>query len=147
MTSVSLAASAVMVPILSVEFTVKHEKLQTGLARVLAVWSIAFIATAVALVLSAASGLFALTIFWCGAFLAWFGVRSHIESSILLRMLCLLRAGPMTDSELVAAYASRHGESARLDELRRGGLVARNHDVLMLTNKGKAVLRIVSALR
>ena len=43
-------------------------------------------------------------IFWSGAFLTWFGVRSHIESSILLRMAYLLRGHPMQPGELLEEY-------------------------------------------
>src|SRR5258707_478561 len=108
MTGISLAAAAVLVPIVGSELALGGTKLQTGLTRVLVVWIGGYIAAVSWLVRDADSGLVALTIFWNGAFLIWFGVRSHIESSILLRMLFLLRDCPMTDARLVDGYTSRY---------------------------------------
>jgi hypothetical protein len=79
--------------------------------------------------------------------LSWFGVRSHIESSILLRMLYSLRRRPMTETGLVDEYLSHYGEAARTEELLRGGLASRNGDRLSVTSKGKRILNIVSKLR
>jgi hypothetical protein len=89
----------------------------------------------------------ALTIFWGGAFLSWFGVRSHVESSILLRMLYLLRRGSMTEEQLVADYASHYGQAIRIEELVRGGLASRTNGKLSASAKGKAILGIVARLR
>jgi hypothetical protein len=87
------------------------------------------------------------TIFWGGAFLSWFGVRSHIESSILLRMLFLLRRHPMTESALIAEYTSLYGEAMRREELFRGGLAVRTGDRVSVSPKGKAILGVVAKLR
>jgi hypothetical protein len=147
MTRISLTAAAVLVPIVGGEFALGGTKLQTGLARVLVVWIGGYVAAMSWLVRDAGSGLVALAIFWSGAFLVWFGVRSHIESSILLRMLFLLRRRPMTDGRLVDEYTSQHGESIRMAELQRGGLIAKHGDAMRVTPKGKAILRFVSKLR
>ena len=147
MTAISLAAAAVLAPIVGSEFALGRTKLQTGLTRVLIVWIGAYAAATGWLVRSADSGAVALTIFWSGAFLVWFGVRSHIESSILLRMLFLLRQSPMTDARLVDEYASRYGEAMRMAELSRGGLIDKHGDRTRVTAKGKAILRFVSKLR
>ena len=147
MTGMSLAAAAVLVPIVGSELALGGAKLQTGLTRVLVVWIGGYLAAVSWLVRHADSGLVALTIFWSGAFLIWFGVRSHIESSILLRMLFLLRQCPMTDARLVDEYASRYGESMRIAELCRGGLIDKHGDRMRVTPKGKAILLFVSKLR
>jgi hypothetical protein len=147
MTGISLAAAAVLVPIVGSELALGGTKLQTGLTRVLVVWIGGYIAAVSWLVRDADSGLVALTIFWNGAFLVWFGVRSHIESSILLRMLFLLRDCPMTDARLVDGYTSRYGESMRVSELCRGGLIDKHGDRVRITPKGKAILLFVSKLR
>jgi hypothetical protein len=110
-------------------------------------WGSIYAATVVSLVLSNAVSPIAFTIFWGGSFLTWFGVRSHIESSILLRMLVFLRRQPMTEALLLAQYLSVYGEAMRLEELCRGGLAQRDRDRLSVTPKGKAVLRVVSTLR
>jgi hypothetical protein len=147
MSALSIAASAVTIPMVGVEFTVRHMKLQTAFTRVLGIWGAAFAFALAVLVVTTGSGVAALTIFWCGAFVAWFGVRSHIESSILLKMLVLLRAAPLTDAELVAEYTTHGGRLARVEELRRGGFIARDGAVLHLTRKGAMMLAAVTKLR
>lgn len=144
MTILALAIAAVLIPAIGSELALQGKKLQTALARVLVVWVAAFAAVAGAVV---RPDLPAVAVFWCGAFLLWFGVRSHVESSILLRMLYLLRRRPMTDAELMAEYASVYGESMRLAELGRGGLVVEDRGGVRVTPKGKVVLRFASKLR
>src|SRR5216110_1710512 len=119
MTAISLAAAAVVVPIIGSELALGGTKLQTGITRALVAWIASYVAAITWIVRGADSGLAACTIFWGGVFLLWFGVRSHIESSILLRMLFLLRQSPMTDGGLLDEYMARCGESARVSELRR----------------------------
>jgi len=147
MIEISLAAAAIVASAIGSELTLQGSKLQTRPTRVLAVWIGGYVATTAWLLGQGHTALVAFAVFWCGAFLLWFGVRSHIESSILLRMLCLLRHGPMTDAQVVAEYASLYGESRRLAELRRGGLVVEDHDGMHVTPKGKVVLLFASKLR
>lgn len=86
-------------------------------------------------------------VLWTGAFLVWFGVRSHLESSILLRMLCIIHErGRMTEAELLAAYRGEHGATARLDELRRGGYIESTAGTIVVTDKGRTVARAFSLL-
>ena len=146
MTALPLTASAVLIPAVGSEFVLSGAKLQTRLLPATAVWSGAFAAALIVLLEAGGSGVVALTIFWGGAFAFWFGVRSHLESSILLRMLALLRRGPMSDSELVAAYTACYGKPARLAELCRAGLVSGQGNLLHVTAKGKAILAVVSRL-
>jgi hypothetical protein len=148
MIEASVAAAAVLAPAVGCELTLHGRKLQTGVARVVSVWAVGYAAAASWLLLEGRAGLVAFAIFWCGAFLLWFGVRSHIESSILLRMVCLLRERPMTDAQLAAEYASRCGESMRLAELHRGGLVIVDEaGTARVTQKGRIVLLVASNLR
>jgi hypothetical protein len=142
-----LAAAAVLIAAVGSELAVRGAKLQTALPRALAVWCAAYAAAAVWILTNAAAGLVALTLFWAGVFLAWFGIRSHIESSILLRMLFMLRRDRMSDAEIVAEYTRRHGESARLAELRRGGLIVGETNRMRVTPKGRAILSLASRLR
>ena len=88
-----------------------------------------------------------LLLFWGGAFLSWFGIRSNVESSILLRMVYLLRKRPMTDSDLVAEYGAHYGQAMRLAELYRGGLAVKEGERTSVTSKGRNILRVVSVLR
>jgi hypothetical protein len=147
MTGMSLAAAAVLVPIVGSELALGGTKLQTGLTRVLVVWIGGYVAAMSWFVRDADTGLVALTILWSGVFLVWFGVRSHIESSILFRMLFILRQCPMTDARLVDEYTARYGESMRIAELCRGGLIDKHGDRVRVTPKGKAILLFVSKLR
>ncbi len=129
------------------EVALKGTKLQTGLTKVVLV----HIAVAGSLlVYFFATGRMvwdALLIFWAGAFLTWFGVRSHMESSILLRMLYLLRRGLVSESRLLQEYESHYGEAQRLEELFRGGLLEQTPDGIVVTSKGKFILRVVSFLK
>ncbi len=147
MTQLSLAAGAVLVPVVGSEFALAGTKLQTALGRVLAVWLASYLAATVWVVRDTRAGIIALTILFGGAFLVWFGVRSHIESSILLRMLVLLRGRPMNDSRLVHEYNALYGESMRVAELCRGGLVEKRGERVQVTTRGKTVLFLVSKLR
>ena len=128
------------------ELALRGTKLQTGLARVLVVWAVAYAGLLAYLETFASTGFIACTLFWGGAFLSWFGVRSHVESSILMRMMFLLRSRPMTADELLKDYESHYGESMRLEELVRGSLI-RNTQDMRITPKGRRILQIVAMLR
>jgi hypothetical protein len=142
-----IAAAAVLIAAAGSEFMLRGVKVQTALTRVLAIWIVSYAAAALWLARQATAGLAAVTIFCSGAFLVWFGVRSHLESSILLRMLFLLRNGPMSDLQLVDEYLAVHSESMRIAELCRGGLVAEGRDEMRVTAKGKVILTFASKLR
>src|ERR1700733_9243702 len=126
------------------EFALGGTKLQTGLARVLVVWGGAYLLGVFPLVRYGDIGPVAFTIFWGGAFLSWFGVRSHVESSILLRMLYLLRRGPMEEARLLEEYESHCGQAVRMEELFRGGLASNDGNRLAVTPKGRNILNVVS---
>jgi hypothetical protein len=147
MTELSLAAAALLVAAAISEFVLHGTKLQTGLARVLIVWIAVYVSAIAWFGRHATVGPIAFSVFWGGAFLVWFGVRSHLESSILLRMLVLLRKGAMTDLRVVEKYVAVYGESMRVAELSRGGLVAGNRDDIRVTPKGKVILTLASRLR
>jgi hypothetical protein len=147
MTGVWILALALLIVMAGCELALGGTKLQTGLTRALAVWAVVYLLALFPLFRYGGTGPFPFTIFWGGAFLSWFGVRSHIESSILLRMLYLLRRGPMTEAALVAAYASNFGEGTRREELLRGGLAVKEGDRLSITPKGRTILSVVAKLR
>jgi hypothetical protein len=147
MTGLLIVAAALLAVMAGSEIVLRGTKLQTGLGRVLAVWTALYVVVMYFLVRYGDTGPLAFTIFWGGTFLSWFGVRSHIESSILLRMLYMLRQQPMTENGLMAEYMSCHGEAIRVAELFRGGLVRKIGDQLHVTPKGKAILSIVSKLQ
>jgi hypothetical protein len=129
------------------EVFLKGTKLQTGLTRVLVVHFLIVGILLIYYLFTVKSLVIALIIFWSGAFLTWFGVRSHMESSILLRMLYLLRRGSISESRLLEDYESHYGEAQRVEELFRGGLLAQSSKGPIVTRKGKFILRIVCFLR
>src|SRR5687768_6636574 len=97
-----IIAAAMILVMAASEWVLAGTKLQNGLARILPTWAVVYVATLVWLILSTPVGPVAFTIFWAGFYLSWFGVRSHIESSILMRMMYLLRRQPSSEKSLVA---------------------------------------------
>lgn len=128
------------------ELALRGAKLQTGLLRVLVVYFVIGAGLFLYLTVYGKLGLVTCIVFWSGCFLSWFGARSHLESSILLRMLFLLKKRSWTAGELLTEYDSHYGEKARLEELVRGGLTEPGTDPPALTAKGKTIVRIVSLL-
>lgn len=147
MTGVLLVLLGLVAAMVASEVALGKTKLQTGLARALAAWSGVYLAFAYPVVRYGETGLFAFTVLWGGAFLSWFGVRSHIESSILLRMLYLLRRRPMTEAALVAEYSALYGEGMRREELLRGGMASKVDGRMTITPKGRTILGVVAKLR
>jgi hypothetical protein len=130
------------------EVFLRSRKLQAALVRVLGVHAIGLIIALVVLLPRHRISGVPILVFWSGAFLAWFGVRSHIESSILLRMVHILRRGPMRADGLIASYVSYYGPGERVEELVRAGLMTRSHDGpgLVLTGKGRLIARVALRL-
>lgn len=147
MTALMIITAASLVAVIAAEFLLGPVKLQTGLLRILAAWAIVYFIVLYFFLGSTNVDGVAFTMFWGGAFLTWFGIRSHIESSILLRMTYLLRHGPLTDAELVAKHNAQFSEATRIEELVRGGLLIRTGDHLAVTPKGKMILAVVGKLR
>lgn len=135
------------VAVVVVEFFIRGRKLQNALTRTLPVFCVAGF---VGLVLSLVQGcyfVFGILLFWGGSFLAWFGVRSHLESSILLWMLVYLRKAERTEAEISTVYLQRYGPAERLEELHTGGLIERMPGgEIALTRKGQQILRIATLL-
>jgi hypothetical protein len=145
--ALALVGFGLLVTLVGCEVVLRGTKLQTGLSRVLVVWGALFLVTLLALVAAESLSAVVFTIFWGGAFLSWFGVRSHIESSVLLRMLVLLRHEPLTESMLITNYMQLYGEAARLRELCQGGLAKRVGQTVIETEKGRRILDVVARLR
>jgi hypothetical protein len=115
-----------------------REKLQSALGRVVAVHCLAFAVAAWATHTLPGTSAF---VFWTGMFALWFGLRSHVESSILLRMLTSLRERPASREEILLRYNQLYGRAARVDELVRAGLVTRTPTGIAPTTKGRVVAR------
>lgn len=123
----------------------RGEKVQLGLRRVAAV-HLLFAATAVgALANWGGANPAVLLLFWTGAGLSWFVVRSHLESSILLAMLDHVARGIADREELPGRLGERHGFEARMRELELAGLVSAG-DAPRITRKGRFVSSCFAAL-
>src|SRR5262245_31569168 len=117
MKSFGILIAAFLLAILSSESVLRGTKLQTALLKVVGIHMFLFAGVGFYLFFTLHLSFVVLSIFWIGAFLSWFGVRSHLESSILLRMLLFTRSGPLTETELLSRYQSHHSEASRLEEL------------------------------
>jgi hypothetical protein len=147
MIGLALTLGALLLVMTASELALRGTKLQTGLGRILVVWTLVYLAVAYPLWRFGEVRLVALTVFWGGAFLSWFGVRSHIESSILLRMLHILRRGSRAESALISEYLTHAGHAVRTEELVRGNLAERTAGGLIVTKKGRGILGVVEKLR
>ncbi len=147
MMGILLVLGALIAVMVGSELALKGTKLQTGLSRVIVVWGLMFLLATYPVWRFGGTGPIPFVVFWGGAFLSWFGVRSHIESSILLRMVYLLRKKPMSDTELLESYASHYGPGMRMEELYRGGMAAKTDSGIVVTAKGKNILGVVARLR
>jgi hypothetical protein len=144
---VALIVAGFVMAVCLTEVALKGRKLQTGLATVILVHIGVAGLLLVYFFVVGRPVWDALLIFWAGAFLTSFGVRSHVESSILLRMLYLLRKGTLSGSHLLQEYESQYGKAQRLENLFRGGLLKRSPEGAIVTWKGKLILRVVSLLK
>jgi hypothetical protein len=148
MASFLMLLAGFVVTILCCE-VLRSGKLQSSLGRIAIIHAVGLAAVAALLRSSDRMAVVPVLIFWSGAALAWFGARSHLESSILLRMVHFLREGPLTREEVIARYDAHDGRAQRVAELIRGGLVAAdpNRVTLTPTPKGLRIVRVVSRLR
>ena len=124
------------------ELVLKGSRVQSALGRVIPVHAMAGLISMVTSVLLGNCFLTGLGLFWAGEFLCWFGLRSHLESSILLRMLVLLKAGSCSTGGLVREYLRGYGPAERVKELREAGLISDKTGGMVVTQKGKKVLKI-----
>jgi len=123
-------------------------KIQTGLLRTAAAWSGVYSVVIIFFLRESGISVTAFTMLWLGLYLSWFGIRSHIESSILMRLVHLLgREGSQTAQALLDRYNAHYGRERRFDELGHGGLIEKVGDETRVTRKGRLILRVVSMLR
>ena len=137
---------AVVLSVFCMEKAVSGEKVQSRTGTALCCHAV--IGTAVTAYLGAVrhGALVGFLVAWSGVFLSWFVIRSHIESSILLRMLLLVRKEPLAAEDIVGRYLARYGTRERLRELIGAGLLVFSHEEYRLTQKGRAVLKMVDFL-
>jgi hypothetical protein len=119
-------------------------KLQSALGRVAGLHAVGLIA-----VISPPIGVRVApaVLFWVGALTLWFGAKSHLESSILLWMVCFLRDRSATRDEILDSYDRHYGLRERRVELARAGFVVETPTGWVATRKGRAVVRLAELLR
>jgi len=122
------------------EAVIRGKKSQTGVTRLLVVHAVLWAAAATVLCLFYEVSFFAVSLFWGGAFLSWFVVRSHIESSILLGMVAIAKKEPLPESEILARYESAYGLPQRKEELVKAGLAEMVGGDIGVTRKGRIIL-------
>lgn len=147
MIHLTVVGAAFAAAILGSDLALAGAKVQTRLARVILVYAAVGALLLLYLRWTHVAGTVAFSIYWGGAFLSWFGIRSHIESSILLRMLFLLKNGALSRAELLAAYERHYGAPQRVDELLRAGLLQPGPDGLAATRKGLFIAKAAAWLR
>lgn len=131
---------------LAAEMLLVGRRLQNSLQRVLPIFLCLFGISVIGGLHLGYSKPFVLAMFWAGYFLTWFGLRSHLESSILLKMLTEIHEKALTKEELITTYMSIYGPKKRINELQVGGLVTEKNRALFLTDAGKRVVRIAHLL-
>jgi hypothetical protein len=146
MKSVLILFAGFLLAIISSELVLRGTKLQTALFKVAGIHLFWLCAVALFLYERYEFSFVVALIFWAGAFLTWFGVRSHLESSILLRMLFFTRSGPMTENDLLLKYESHHSEESRLEELFRAELLEREPNGIRITAKGRWMANVATFL-
>ena len=134
---------------LSSELFLRRRKLQSALGRVVIVHAAGLATVLVMLTRSHGLATVPVLIFWSGALLSWFGIRSHLESSILLRMIHMLRRRPMTRRDMTTQYESSYGRTQRIEDLVRAGLLVADPQGTGMkpTRKGLLITRLVLRLR
>jgi hypothetical protein len=147
MKEILILISGFVIAMIATELSLKGTKVQTGFRKVLLIHAICAAATIFYLAMHRPLNIVPCVFFWFGAFFSWFGVRSHVESSILLRMLYLLRGNAMSADDLLRTYESHYGKADRLEELFLGGLAKKRNNENVVTRKGQLILRIVSLLK
>jgi hypothetical protein len=147
MTELLVALGAVVLAVVGSEIALGGRKVQTGLGRALAVFAAVGFGAGVFTGAGREGGMLVFLVFWAGVLASWFVVRSHLESSILLRMVHLLRRRAMSAEELLAAYEADYGPRQRVEELIRSGLAVETASGLQSTAKGRTILAAADWLR
>ena len=149
MTALLILCGGFLLTVAGCEWLRPPGKLQSVLRRLGVIHLVGLAITAAILLAGGQMRPVPMFVFWSGAALAWFGLRSHLESSILLRMVYMLLDGTLSTGELVSRYHLHGGQRERLAELVRAGWLridASSGDVV-LTPKGRRIVALVSHLR
>ncbi|MGE0785932.1 MAG: hypothetical protein AB7S26_09610 [Sandaracinaceae bacterium] len=121
----------------------------TVLARLPTVVAIFFAGAAIAIAVWIPLGggsVACLLALWLAGFTLWLVVRSHVSSSISLRMAWMLARRPMSEPELLARYDEAYGAVHRGAQLRNAGLGEGAADGVRPTARGRWIVLLARAL-
>ena len=128
-------------------FVKQERKIQTAFVPVLTFHTLIAISLYLFLSYIANISPISITIFWVGAFVFWFNVHTLFESSILLKMLYILKStDPMTKTELLKKYELHYGPDFRINELIKGEYFERSAEGFNVTRKGRFITIIFSII-
>lgn len=144
--AISILMFSLVVVVTGSESVLKGRKVQSALGRILPVFFCVGFLSMLSCLWLGYGFVLGFALLWGGFFLCWFGIRSHLESSILLRMLLLLRSVPLADFQITEQYMKEYGPAARVRELVTGGLVEPVENGMRVTSRGRAVLKVAGLL-
>src|SRR5206468_7695049 len=105
------------------QLAIGRRKVQSCLAPVAAIHLVLLFAVLSAFPAGESAQLGAALLFWSGAGVNWFVVRSHLESSILLAMLLEISGRAISREDLIEVAQKAQPFDRRLHELRDAGLL------------------------
>lgn len=148
MTAIVVILFAFLVAMGIGEIVLVRQKVQFAAASLALVHGVIFMMTTICATALGEVAPVSVLLFWAGAFLLWLGIRSHIESSILLRMLYLVKESnnSMARSALVHLYDQHHGADPRLLELEKSGFIARRSGRVEILAKGRLARKMYNLI-
>lgn len=91
--------------------------------------------------ISSASEAFVVLIYWLGLFFCWFGIRSHLESSILLEINSLVCGEKnLSEHQLLEKIKFSVSAQTRIDQLVQSGYLKKNGSNQYLTTNKASIL-------
>jgi hypothetical protein len=130
------------------ELFLRKNKIHTSLVSIIIMHVVVFLVLYLLQpIINIKLNLIAVIIFWAGAFLAWFVVRSHLESSVLLQMIHLIgKHSDISKDNLCSLYESVYSPELRLKELIKGGLIENNPNKVIVSRKGHLIVSIITVI-
>jgi predicted transcriptional regulator len=142
---VALMTCTLLAPI-GAEIVLKGRRLQSNVKRVVPLYIVMALCCITIGAYTHYPHPIVILMYWCGYFLTWFGIRSHLESSILLKMLTTLQKSSLSRDELMKAYLQSYSIRSRITELENSGLLESKKDIVSITTSGKKLLSIIDFL-
>lgn len=142
---VALTTCTLLAPI-AAEIVLKGRRLQSNVKRVAPLYIVIALCCITIGAYTHYTHPIVIVMYWCGYFLTWFGIRSHLESSILLKMLTTLQASNLSRDELMSSYLQSYSTQSRIAELDNSGLLESKKGIISITPSGKKLLSVIDLL-